>query len=272
MTVPPPTVSIIIVTVNTPQTTHACLTSVVQHTTVPFELLVVNNSRARPIRTALARFPQARVVQNSRNIGYAAAANQGARMARSPALCFLNSDTLVPPGWLERLLAAARRPKVGAVGPSANGREYGWEHPWPPPHLPMTPATIALIDAAVQRWEGARCETVPWLSGFCLLIPRAVMARVGVLDERFFLGWDDVDYSLRLRERGYRLLRVRGVFVYHQWGGSARPERRAQLGQQAADQFIAKWRMRAIPPLRGSSLGGYPAQRRALLDAVASRP
>ena len=100
-----PLVSIIVATINTPRLTRACLRSVIKNTSIPYELIAVNNSRASAIRQCLQEFKgkSLRVIQNPRNLGYTKAANQGALVSRGEYLCFLNSDTLVPPRWLERL-------------------------------------------------------------------------------------------------------------------------------------------------------------------------
>ena len=236
-----PRVSIIVVTMNTPGWTRACLNSVLQNTSVPYELIVVNNSRALKIRQCLMKFKGIRVIQNPRNLGYSKAANQGALAARGEFLCFLNSDTLVPPRWMERLLAAARKPKVGAVGPISQ-RGHRCYYRWPRPGVPANEVVTALADEAFERRERNRFEPVPFLFGFCLLIPRAVLEHIGLFDERFFFGFEDLDYCLRLRESGYSLLRVRSVFVHHQNRGSSQPERYRRLIQETEKQFVTKWR------------------------------
>lgn len=233
-------VSIIVVTVNTPHLTRACLESVRKNTSVPYELIVVNNSRARAIRSCLRCFRDIRILQNSENRGYAKAANQGARAARGRFLCFLNSDTLVPPRWMERLLKAARQPKTGAVEPATNNRKNDVYRSRRRTRA-VDEETVAFLDRnAVQRrqvFETARC-----LVGFCLLIPQDAMKTVGPFDERFFFGMEDIDYSLRLRLRGYRLIRARSVFVYHHWSASGRPDHRRRFDRQARRRFTEKWR------------------------------
>lgn len=240
----PPLVSIIVVTVNTPPLTRACLESVAKNTTVPYELIAVNNSQALAIRRCLKRFSGIRIIQNPMNLGYAKAANQGTLASRGKYLCFLNSDTLVPPGWLERLLVAARKPGVGAVGPITKdqGRfTYGYPYAWPPPWLSINEDTVALIDQAVQRWSNGHTKSTSWLSGYCLLIPRGVIDQVGLFDERFFFAWEDVDYSIRLRFFGYELLQVNSLFVHHTFGASTSQRKRQRLARQAHQELMGKW-------------------------------
>ncbi len=234
-----PVVSIIVVTVNTPTLTKSCLESVVKNSSVPYELIVVNNSRARSIRRCLKKFPRLRVIQNSKNLGYTKAANQGALESRGEFLCFLNSDTLVPPRWIERLLEAARLPRVGAVSPLREWKQY--RRTWPSKKPEAIEASTLLIDEAFRRWYGGRVKSVRWLHGFCLMIPRTVMTCVGLFDERFFFGWEDIDYSVQLRLKGYQLLKVKSLFVYHQGGASSSVEKRKQLVKRTEKCFLSKW-------------------------------
>ena len=245
-----PLVSIIVPTLNTPHLTGACLSTVVKNTTIPYELIVVSNSRAWSIRECLKKFKAIRIIQNPKNMGYAKAANQGIRASRGKFLCFLNSDTLVPPSWIGRLLEVARKPGVGAVGPTR--RPYGFE--WPLWDLATREAITVFIDREVQRrYRGDGAQETLILCGFCLVIPKPVLNRVGLFDERFFFGWEDTDYSLQLRMRGYRLLKVNSLFVHHLVGGSpVRRETRREWTQQAERQFLAKWRSLLNPNLADS--------------------
>lgn len=237
-----PVVSIIVITLNTPRITGACLRSVIHNTSVPYELIVINNSRARPIRRCLRRFPKARVIQNPKNVGFSRAANQGIVAARGQYLCLLNTDTLVPPQWLERLLEAIRKPGVAAVGP-ASEELYDQPHgePWPFPFQPDAEEKTTRIDQIFRHRYRNKLESVPFLHGFCLLLSRVAMASTGLLDEGYFFGLEDIDYSLRLRIRGYQLLRVHSLFVHHRQGASSDPKHRNRLVEQAKVHFIQKW-------------------------------
>ncbi len=233
-----PTVSIIVVTVNTPRITTTCLESVRRHTTVPYELIVVNNSRARAIRQCLKKFRGIQMIRNPRNLGYTKAANQGAVASKGEFLCFLNSDTLVPPRWMERLVKAARLPGVGAVNPLS---EWETDRRISLDQNKDSRAFTELADRAFQHWYKDRLKNSLWLCGFCLVIPRTVMARHGLFDERFFFGWEDIDYTLRLRLKGYRLLRVESLFIHHARGASSSVQRRRQLTGHAKKLFLSKW-------------------------------
>ena len=234
-----PLVSIVIPTINTPRLTKVCLESVKQNTSVPHEIIVVNNSTAKPIVSALNQFKIISVIQNKKNLGFAKAANQGVAKARGMYVCFLNSDTLVPPLWMERLLWALKQPGVGAVVPTAN--HYGYSHAWPPKYLPTSQATVDLTDKALQQWHPNTVENMLRIQGFCLVLSRQVMNKIGLFDEQFFFGLEDDDYSLRLRLEGYHLLRLKSVFIYHLSGGSTRKHRRPRIEQNREKKFMQKW-------------------------------
>ena len=232
-------VSIIMVTLNTPRMTQECLKSVLQNTSLPHEIIVVANSRHPAILRALRQFPKIRILQNQRNVGYTKAANRGARASSGKYLCFLNSDTLVPSRWLERLLSVLQQPGVGAVAPLS--KKHGYPYDWPPKFLPIREETVSLTDQAVERWNKNRTEEVKSLWGFCLLLTREVMWNVGFFDERFFFGCEDVDFSLRLQLHGYRLLRANHLFIHHQLGGSVSVKRHDQLIAKSLFLFLKKW-------------------------------
>ncbi len=234
-----PVLSIIIPTVNTPVLTHRCLESVLRHTSVSHEVWVVNNSTAKAIRRCLNNFRNILIIQNSKNLGFAKAVNQGARLARGRYLCFLNTDTVVPPRWAERLIGACQKPGVGAAVPCT--KFYGYPYAWPPRGLAADESTTLLADQAAQHWWSGQVETVQRVRGFCLLIPRVVMARVGLFDERFFFGLEDDDISLRLRLKNYRLVRLKSLFIYHLSGGSTDSKKHLWIDRDARGQFFKKW-------------------------------
>jgi len=249
---PRPVVSIVVPTLNTPRMTQACLEAVTRNTGVRYELIVINNSRSSEIRHCLSGFRALRVVQNGGNVGYTRAANQGIRHARGEFLCFLNTDALVPRGWVERLLEVVRRQGVGAAGPLSQRVGYRYDQirgDWA-----SRQALTGLMDETLQRWNPGSLQEVTILTGFCWMIPRSVLEEVGWFDERFFFGYEDFDYSLRLRLSGYRLYQIRYLFVHHQMSGSTPCQIRRRLARKAEKLFAAKWSR-----IVGRRLHGWPS-------------
>ena len=220
-----PHTAIVIVTYNSRETLPGCLFTLKENTPEPYTVAIVDNASTDGTREYLEAFqrlnPDAVVLLNTGNSGFARAANQGIRACRWDQVVVLNPDTQVAPGWLSRMTAYVRgRPDIGAVGPTSN---YAWGAQNLANYLPpslcngKTPAQIAELLAARQ---GGRCILTKMLTFWCTLFPGAVLRRMGLLDEDFFFSHEDLEYSLRLTRAGYWLAVAGDAFVYHAGGKS----------------------------------------------------
>ncbi|MDE2490205.1 MAG: glycosyltransferase family 2 protein, partial [Elusimicrobia bacterium] len=238
--------SIIVPCYNGLRYTRECLESVARHTPVPHEVIVVDNASTDGTAEWVRRRPRVRLIRNATNRGFAAAINQGMRAARGSRLLWLNSDAVVTPGWLERLLACAdRAPWIGAVAPCTD--EIDGPQRVPAPAF----ASARDLDLFAQAWalkNDGIGEGVARLTGFCFLLKREAMDRVGLLDERFGVGtYEDFDYCLRLRQAGYDLVVARDAFVRHHghktFGGFEAMAARAAANREL---FLDKWCRQAM--------------------------
>ena len=204
------------------------------------EILVIDNASSPEDVACLEALPSGVVlVRNERNVGFAAANNQGIGRASGRYLCFLNPDTKVLDGALDALLQHLYgHPDVGAVGPRI------WADDERIVLLPPgDPSTLSFILAqllggafpAVGRWYGRRwCRRalafwsshepvrVPMLSGACILTSRTALDQVGGFDPRYFLYYEDTDWCRRLRRAGYRLVVVPAAEIVHYYNQSAK--------------------------------------------------
>ena len=175
----------------------------------------MDNGSTDGTRESLTAYPWLDVVANHVNQGFARGCNQGAANARSDVVVFLNSDTVVPPGWLDELLAPFDQDDVGAVGPRSD-------------NVSGTQKTMAVPDpeddppgffAFAEEWQkGHRGQTsdARRLVGFCLAVRTSAFQTLGGFDERFEIGgFEDDDLCRRLREHHLRLLVSHGSFVHH---------------------------------------------------------
>jgi GT2 family glycosyltransferase/predicted Zn-dependent protease len=223
MDCPPPgdeLASILILCCNELHYTRLCLESVLRHTRPPYELVVVDNGSTdgtpaylEEVRTRTGP-AHVTILRNETNVGFPAGCNQALAAARGQYLVFLNNDTIVTEGWLNGLVGSALRewPRVGLVGPVSNSAP-------PPQHVAVSYADIKAIDsfAARRKVEYAnQALEVDRLTGFCLLVRRDVLDRIGGFDERYGLGFfDDDDLCVRAREAGFRLLVAPNIFIHH---------------------------------------------------------
>ena len=193
------------------------------------EIIVVDNGSTDGSAEAAERIPGVRVIRMGRNAGFAAANNAGIRESRGDLLLLLNSDTLVPPGALDRLVgrllatdaAAVAGPRlVDAAGrPELSfGRMISPFNEWR-----QKRRTPAWIEA-----ETAREQFVDWVSGACLLVRRADAEAAGLLDERFFLYTEDVDFCHAIRKRGRKVLFTPAAEITHLRGRSRRHAARSE--------------------------------------------
>lgn len=260
-----PVLSIVIVSYNARADLERCLRSLADAPPeTPHEIVVVDN--ASPDLSAEAvrdRWPAVRLIALDRNRGFAAACNAGIRAGGAELVLLLNSDTIVPPGALDRLVARLRaEPAAAVAGPrlvDEVGRPELSFGSMIGPFAELRQKTLTRLAARrtapiVRYVERATSrEGFPdWVSGACLLVRRADAEAVGLLDERFFLYTEDVDFCAALRARGRRILFTPVAQVVHLRGRSrqAAPgasETAYRLSQLA---FYAKHHPRWAPWLR----------------------
>lgn len=216
--------AIVIVSYNARADLERCLESL--HTAPPqlgHEIVVVDNHSNDRSLAAARRWPGVRVIALEANVGFARANNIGLRATGSVNVLLLNSDTIVPPGAIDRLVAALdREPDVAIVGPRlvdgsgraelSFGRMIG-------PLNELRQKRLAR-SAVVDRLTRER-QYPDWVSGACLLVRRADAEAVGGLDERFFMYTEDVDFCAAVRARGRRVLFTPEVEIVHLRGRSA---------------------------------------------------
>ncbi len=202
-----PKVSIILVTFNAFDFTKKCIASVKKYSK-DYELIVVDNgSRAEAINW-LKKQTSIRKIFNFENRGFAAANNQGIKISRGKHILLLNSDTIVTEDWLARLIRPIEKDdKVGIVGPFSNYANYEQK-------LAVSYSSIRQMQAFAKDFT--RREKLTFhISGFCMMIKRSVIDKVGLFDERFKIGnCEDVDFCIMAMRAGFKL-KIASCFIHH---------------------------------------------------------
>lgn len=177
-------------------------------------LIVVDNGSEPPARVADDRV---KIIRNEDNLGVAAGRNQGAEEARAPLLCFLDSDAELAPLSLQRLADALDDPTIAVAVPV-------FEDQPPEASAGRAPTfTVKLARGlgrratyeAVDRLDAGQQWDVDFGIGACQLLRREVFEAVGRLDESIFYGPEDVDFCLRVKAAGHRVVQVAGTDVRH---------------------------------------------------------
>ncbi len=212
-----PSASIIIVTYNNQALTRLCLESVFRNTGYfNYEVIIVDNNSTDGTQQYLKELAGNRndlkLILNDVNRGFAKANNQGIEISEGDYIILLNNDTIVPQGWLNRLLMHLKDPGIGMVGPVTNfaGNEA---------KIDVNYRTLVEMEKFAQDriWEHYRMAAdIDMLAMFCVAMRREVLEKVGPLDEQFGIGmFEDDDYSRRVKQAGYRVICAADAFIHH---------------------------------------------------------
>jgi GT2 family glycosyltransferase/glycosyltransferase involved in cell wall biosynthesis len=277
-----PRVSVIIPVHGQLPYTLACLRSIAHHgADAAFEVIVVDDASGGDTAKVLARVGGVHVLRNPRNLGFIGSCNAGAAAARGQYLLFLNNDTQVTPGWLDRLLDCfADETGCGIAGsrlvyPDGRLQEAG-----------------GLVHADGEAWNYGRFENpddprflyrrdTDYVSGAALMIEATLFARVGGFDARYAPAYcEDMDLAFAVRAAGRRVIYQPASLVVHCEGVSLGTDPLTGAKQSQIlnrDKFVAKWEIE----LRRQPAPGTPTARAIhhrgarhilIVDALAPEP
>jgi N-acetylglucosaminyl-diphospho-decaprenol L-rhamnosyltransferase len=219
--------SAIIVNWNTRDLLHHCLTSLGDEQGIQCEIIVVDNaSNDGSSLMVQETFPDVVLIVNERNLGFAAASNQGIHASQAKYVILLNSDTCLPKLALKEMVtfmdyhldAGAMGPRLtlvdGTPQPYAFGRDPTLGY------LFSRFLNQALFHRPMHNWYTDGVQEVDWVSGACLVARRQAIEQIGLLDEKFFMYFEDNDWCLRTRKQGWKIYHNANISVQHLGGQS----------------------------------------------------
>jgi GT2 family glycosyltransferase len=234
-----PRVSIIVVTLNDYEVSRECLLSLAALKYRNYEVVLVDNGSCDDSARRLALdFPEVRLLRSDTNLGFAGGNNLGMRDALARGadyLLLLNNDTIVDPEFLVQLITVAEAdPRVGLLNPKI--------------YFSDPPDRLWFAGGAYRRWwsfpkmVGVHCRDkgqydqiheIPFTTGCALLVRASLVREIGMLDEVFFLGFEDLDWTRRAAEAGFTAMYVPQARIWHRSSFLTKRE----LGKPAKDFY-----------------------------------
>jgi GT2 family glycosyltransferase len=206
--------AIIVVNWKQYELTSKCLLSINKTRYKNFEIILVDNeSNIEKLKNLVNNFETIKVFQNESNIGFGAANNQAINYAiqnNFEYLMLLNNDTEVDENYIDPLINTIdKNDKIGAVQPKImnyNNKDSVWSAGGNINNFFGYTYTNKILNKNLK---------LDWITGCCILLKIDLIKKVGLFDENFFAYYEDVDWSLRIKDLGYSLKLVNSSLVYH---------------------------------------------------------
>ena len=222
--------TIIVLVYNTPDLLVECLQAFYDSLhPKKWQIIVVDNGSARDVRPIVeGRFPGVDVIRSEQNRGFAAGNNLGLRAAKGEYVILINSDVIAR-GRGSRIAGGSRLFRTwrgrhesgtsygagGAAGVCLRRRNLS--------RLPGSAGNASVLGfGSMHNWSMKEPLDVGWVSAACLCVRSKVIEEIGELDERFPLYFEDVDWCMRMRKAGWRIVYNPRLQVTH-LGGASRP-------------------------------------------------
>ncbi len=222
------------------------------------KLIIVNDYSNRETGAYLKEIkkPHKNVVliENSKNIGYTKSINRGLRVSQADYKIVLNSDTIVPSNWINKIVACGESSKqIGIIGPLSNAASWQTipvlraETSFKINELPKG-VSVEDADNICSSFSFASYPKVPLINGFCYTVKKEVIDTIGYFDEEAFpLGYgEEDDYSLRAQNAGFQLAIAINTYVYHAKSKSFGTKKRNELSKSGGTVLKSRYTSKRI--------------------------
>ncbi len=223
-------VALILLNWNTPIHTANCIASLKQYCNeLLFDIIVVDNgSTDNSLMVLKAQFPDLVYIENNENLGFAEGNNRGLAYSITKGYAYslvMNTDTLVDEDIVSTLSTHLNnQPRAAAVQPAIywlHNRTTLWNGKGG-----FNPVLGLTYSDKTPPTDNATCETAKWVTGCCMFIRNSALTKSGLFNKQFFLYYEDVELSYRLRGLGYELHYLPTTKMYHEAGVSAKVEKK----------------------------------------------
>ncbi len=219
-----PELSIITVNYNGREDTEQMIESLRKYLSIPYELIVVDNGSVQNEAADLhQKYPDLKIIRSERNLGFAGGNNLGIRQAVGEYLFFLNNDTFVRDDFIYGLIERMEQnPQLGGISPKimfADQRE-GIQFAG---YTALSRITLRNNLIGYKEQDYGQYDTpcpTPYLHGAAMFVRREVIEQAGLLPEIYFLYYEELDWSLQIRRKGYELEYNPSATVYHKESSS----------------------------------------------------
>lgn len=229
-------VSVIIVNYRSKHLLPACLVSVRDAMETSYEIVLVNNDADENLSAFEVQFQNIRIIQNQENAGFAKAVNQGIRVSSGSHILLLNPDARLVKNSVSAMLRVLDASQdIAVVGPMLLD-ERGALHSqssitgrFPSPLLTILEYTVLrrlfgnssiFKSYTLSDWDRRLGREVAMAQGACLLIRKRALDEIGLLDERFFLYFEETDFCLRAKQKGWKIYYLPSAECIHIGGAS----------------------------------------------------
>jgi GT2 family glycosyltransferase len=220
--------SIITVNYNGAKDTGVMIESLHDNLSIPYEIIVVDNgSRENEAVLLQESYPFIKAIRSEKNLGFAGGNNVGIEAASGEYLFFLNNDTYVQDGSISHLLDALKRDSsLGGISPKIlfADEEGGIQFAG---YTPLSRVTLRNRLIGCRESDKGQHDVVsatPYMHGAAMLVRREAITKAGKMPELYFLYYEELDWSVRIRQAGYRLEYHPSATVYHRESSSTGQE------------------------------------------------
>lgn len=237
-----PELSIITVNYNGLQDTIILIESIIEHISEPYELIVIDNGSKRNEASVLQSiYPSIKAVRLEKNLGFSGGNNVGIKESRGEYLLFINNDTFISDDSILSLISTLKRnPHCGGVSPkilfadSEEGIQFAG-------YTPLSRITLRNSLIGFKEEDTGQYNIpsfTPYLHGAAMMIKRDAIQKAGLMPEIYFLYYEELDWSIRIRRQGYQLEYNPSATVYHKESSST--------GQQSPLKYFYMTRNRLL--------------------------